>query len=572
VQPVLSCAQTGLSEIGVFTHELGHAFGLPDLYDTVPDNGKHNGAGNWDLMATGPWGCDSRSPERPCHLGAWSKAVLGWVEVVTLAADTDHGSMTIPPVQEAGTVYRVEGGDGSGEYFLLENRQRVGFDLHLPQEGLLVWHVDPETVAARWPLNTINGYDRMGVWLRQADGLGELETPGGGRGDAGDPYPFEDAERENREFHAGSQPSARSHAGVATGVTLSDIRRVADDVELSLSTRFTRITVRSTGDGGTGGLLSVDGIELPDVTHVFLSAPFDAHDFEAAAGEPLGDGIRRPFVRWLDDASAPRVRTLTTPRSDLELTAEYGGRQVQLGIATAGGINDVEPATFLTHPTSEDLWFEEDLIVTVEAVAKVGFEFLRWTGDLEGRPNPATVRMDGPVRAGADFELTYGFPATVVRVTAAVEQSVTLAPENGNPPFTWRVVDGVLPEGISLDNGGTLRGAALETGSFPVMLEVWDAIGLTAQGVVTLEVEEPVFGVAELASPFLLTGGTLDPVEQRFLDALGNRNGAYDLGDFRAWVLAHPGLPLSASISAWIGVPRPAEVSRTPGSAAEGSR
>jgi M6 family metalloprotease-like protein len=555
VQPTVSCTGGELSEIGVFTHELGHAFGLPDLYDTYPDNGKHSGAGNWDLMATGSWGCDSHSPERPCHLGAWSKAVLGWVDVVPLAADTDHGALTIPPVQTSGTVFRMDGGDGSGEYFLLENRQRESFDLKLPAAGLLIWHIDPSIVAARWPVNTINGFQRMGVWLRQADGLNQLGVPGAGRGDGNDPFPYEGALRENRVFHAGATPSARSHEGVATGTTITDIRRVANDIELNVSTRFSRVTVSSTGDAGSGGLLSVDGVEVPEPTYTFLSAPFDERTVEAAAGDPIEAGIRSPFLGWLDDVQAPRVRTIETPMADLALTAEYGGRQVELGIVTLGGVNGIAPATYATQPASDDLWFDAGMTVSVAAVTKTGFEFLGWTGALVGQPNPATVVMQGPVHAGASFRLTYALSPTTVNLTAAVTETVTLEPENGNPPFTWWVVGGALPRGVALDNGGTLRGAAMEVGNFPLTLEVWDAIGLTTRGDVTLVVAEPTFSTTQLASPFLLSGA-LDPIQTRFLDAQGNGNGAYDLGDFRSWVLAHPGLPLSAPLRTLIAHPR----------------
>ena len=62
---------------------------------------------------------------------------------------------------------------GRGEYFLLENRQRLGFDQHLYAEGLLVWQIDPDWVAQRWGggHNSVNGDAHMGVWLRQADFL-----------------------------------------------------------------------------------------------------------------------------------------------------------------------------------------------------------------------------------------------------------------------------------------------------------------------------------------------------------------------------------------------------------------
>jgi len=78
VQGAESCDNPGqMNEIGVFAHEAGHAFGLPDLYDSCSgqsycpaDGASHSGAGRWELMASGSWGCDGSTPETPCHMGA----------------------------------------------------------------------------------------------------------------------------------------------------------------------------------------------------------------------------------------------------------------------------------------------------------------------------------------------------------------------------------------------------------------------------------------------------------------------------------------------------------------------
>ncbi|MEE9271087.1 MAG: M6 family metalloprotease domain-containing protein [Candidatus Krumholzibacteria bacterium] len=63
---------SGMNEIGVFAHEFGHAFGLPDLYDT---NGGGQGIGHHGLMASGNW----RNPPNPTHMSPWSKVQLGWL-------------------------------------------------------------------------------------------------------------------------------------------------------------------------------------------------------------------------------------------------------------------------------------------------------------------------------------------------------------------------------------------------------------------------------------------------------------------------------------------------------------
>ncbi len=75
IQPALGSDNgcgTGINEIGVFCHEFGHAFGLPDLYDT---NGGTQGIGHWGLMGSGNW----NKPTNPAHFEAWSKAELGWL-------------------------------------------------------------------------------------------------------------------------------------------------------------------------------------------------------------------------------------------------------------------------------------------------------------------------------------------------------------------------------------------------------------------------------------------------------------------------------------------------------------
>jgi M6 family metalloprotease-like protein len=260
IQPLLSCDATDINEIGVFAHEMGHGFGLPDLYGT--GGARHTGSGNWDLMGTGSWGCGFGSnPSRPCHMGAWTQAMLGWVDVEELAPGIDHGEITLPPVASSGRVARIPAGDGSGEYLLLENRQREGSQTELFEPGLLVWRVNPELVNARWGANAVNAEAaRMGVLLLEADGHGALTQASGSRhrGSPGNPFPgcaleqWQDYFTEpwdcqrNREFHAGSRPAAVSGAGHALGVALTGIRLnegLPADVLFSVSTRFQWDTV-----------------------------------------------------------------------------------------------------------------------------------------------------------------------------------------------------------------------------------------------------------------------------------------------------------------------------------------
>lgn len=551
IQGVLACpvpGQTGaLSPIGVFTHEAGHSFGLPDLYDTR-SSGAHEGDGNWDLMASGNFGCDNASAYLPCHMGAWTKSVLGWVDVTTLPPDTDLGTLTLPPVETSGTVYRVDAEDGSGEYFLIENRQSLGFDRRLYAEGVLIWQIDAGAVTARWPANTVNSFDHMGVWLRQADGLDELGTPGNGRGDAGDPFPGQSA---NFVFHAGSNPASRSYGGTATGLTMLAIGpATGDDMQFHLLTRLYNLTVSSTGTTSTTGILTVDGAAADPPNNTVPSAPFDTRVLEAAAGDPTTQpGERVPFQQW-QDGPTNRTRSVVTSFADTSFVAEYGGLQYELHVDLTGGVNGVTPGTISTTPSSPDLWFTPNELVQVEAVPSTGFTFVGWSGALAGRSNPDTITMDAPVQAGADFSVVYAVANADVVFDAAVEQSVQLSVVNGTAPITWALAGGSLPYGIDLSSAGLINGAALEVGVFPLTVQATDATGLTGTGSVTLDVRSPNIPIAQLASLFVLGGPSLSSAQTEFLDREGNQNGSYDLGDLRAWVLAHPSLPLSAVLAA----------------------
>jgi len=555
IQPVLGCDEQGLSEIGVFAHELGHGFGLPDLYGD-----SHGGAGRWDLMGTGSWGCSSRfEPERPCHMGAWSKSMLGWLDVDWLPFGSSFRSVSLDPVETSGRALAIPSGDGSGEYFLIENRQRVGFDGAIPETGLLIWHVDPWWIDVQLEYNAVNELgSRMGVWLRQADGRNELgitASQGGNRGDAGDPFTGEDGKA---EFHAGTNPksftntkslseqqSRRIPAGNAAGATVTDIARAGQRVTFRALSRYQTLRVLSAGEDVADDLLKVDGAPVPSADPEIRSAPYQRHTIEAAAGTALGDGIRRGFSGWDDAPNEVRVRTWTTGLSDAELVARYGGpREVRFRLTLEGLGSEVVPGTVTTVPASPDLWFDEGTEVAFQAQPKTGFEFRSWQGALSGTTNPALLLVDQPKDATATFEMVFGIaPNARVEFPALTQLQISLEARNANLPVRWTQHSGALPEGMTLNRNGTLVGEALEAGAFPIELTVRDDIGLEASGTVTLMVTPAVFGTNDLAAQFLLGPGGLDAGQQRYLDLGGNRSGAYDLGDFRAYLLAHPSAP-----------------------------
>ncbi|HXV13183.1 MAG TPA: M6 family metalloprotease domain-containing protein, partial [Candidatus Krumholzibacteria bacterium] len=99
IQPAFNCGGATVIDIGVYCHEYGHAFGLPDLYDT---NGGSQGVGHWCLMGSGNW----NTPTDPGHMSAWSKNELGWVDVTVV--DNPPANYNIPNVENNRDVFRLD--------------------------------------------------------------------------------------------------------------------------------------------------------------------------------------------------------------------------------------------------------------------------------------------------------------------------------------------------------------------------------------------------------------------------------------------------------------------------------
>ena len=74
---------------------------------------------------------------------------------------------------------------GSGEYFLVENRQQVLFDSQLGGCGILVWHLEESQTGNQNGGHTTASH-RL-VDIDEADGLAELDQNLGP--DDGDPFP-----------------------------------------------------------------------------------------------------------------------------------------------------------------------------------------------------------------------------------------------------------------------------------------------------------------------------------------------------------------------------------------------
>src|SRR5213083_605687 len=204
--------------VGTVTHEFGHDLGLPDLYDT---DGSSHGAGIWDIMSLGSWN-GNPAGSSPAHMSAWSLMRLGWVTPTDVT--TSLVGTSIDAVETSGRVFRLNNPGNSLEYFLIENRQPLGFDAGLPGSGLLIWHVDDS--------QTSNDQDNHRLLdLEEADEGVSGDRPT----DSGDPW---------HDTAAGwgpdTTPDSRGYDGSVTGWRIRDISASAATMTATLAHDVTK--------------------------------------------------------------------------------------------------------------------------------------------------------------------------------------------------------------------------------------------------------------------------------------------------------------------------------------------
>ena len=161
------------SGLGTIIHEMLHMLGGVDLYDVhsdVPSN-EWNGIGDWDIMASGNWNGNGRTPALPTSATLELIGALDSLDLSVGQSGAENQSYSINPhVTNTGTV-RIE--IAPGEYIWMETRVESGFDRDLPGHGLLVTQQNRNNGDLEH--NSVN-LDPDFAWLKviEADGNGGL--------------------------------------------------------------------------------------------------------------------------------------------------------------------------------------------------------------------------------------------------------------------------------------------------------------------------------------------------------------------------------------------------------------
>ena len=200
--------------IGVIAHELGHAaWILPDLYDIDSSTA---GIGQYGLMGNN-WTSkpgDSYSGQTPIHMTSWSKIQTGFAMPTEVTADgtftaNDHTSSSY-------NVFRIESGTAN-EYFLIDNRNAVGYDLALASlsgadvylGGMMISHID----------------ENVGNNANDAQRLVDIEEANDGNNDAGGPGHVNGLffDGNSGTFNDASDPNSKKNNGDASNVSITNV-------------------------------------------------------------------------------------------------------------------------------------------------------------------------------------------------------------------------------------------------------------------------------------------------------------------------------------------------------------
>lgn len=234
---------SNLTNIGVICHELCHVFGAPDYYDTddSASGGDYEGTGKWDLMAGGNWngvGGSNSSGNSPAHISMFQKIAFGWVTPTTLSSYTEVNGFKNAAQNAEAYIYTTT---TANEYFVLENRQQVGFDAGLPGHGMIIYHI--HAVAGANYRNMTNAGHPQQVYPVCASSVYKVPNTSpasyGNINSGGCPFPGTSGKTAFTDF---TSPSSLSWAGNNTGKSIIDIREENREISFSFMKPIPSVT------------------------------------------------------------------------------------------------------------------------------------------------------------------------------------------------------------------------------------------------------------------------------------------------------------------------------------------
>ena len=262
--------------IGTFCHENGHLLcRFPDMYDYGNRDGdgvQSAGIGSYCLMGAGNHLNNGRTPAPVC---AYLRDLAGWCD--------NRLDLSQPGMKEAKHAdYRTlmkYPTDKFNEYFIVENRSKMGLDTHLPSSGLAVYHCDTDGSNEFQEGSSTRHYQCA---LLQADGRTDLER-NNNRGDGGDLY---GAIGGTALSHA-TNPSSRQWDNLDSRLVMSQVGAPGDVITFRIGPEVV---------GQVVTLEVTPGISIPDNNPAGISSKLVLNQTGLTRRIRAGVGITHTFI------------------------------------------------------------------------------------------------------------------------------------------------------------------------------------------------------------------------------------------------------------------------------------
>lgn len=535
-----------------YAHEMGHGFGLPHSsgpYGAVYDS-------NWDVMS-GSWTHhDPTWGWLAPHTISYHKDMLGWIpagRILDLASG-DTRTVVLHRLADLGAggdylMARIPLPDGS--HYTVEARRHVGYDAYIPAEAVILHHVtdrayvvdpdgngNPDDSGARWlPGETFDDDDNgvsVRVEARTAEGYRVTISVAEPGIIALDPPGLAFAAQQGVD--PPDQQVTLTNAGTGSLVWSA----TADASWLTLA--------QSSGTLGPGGSLDIGlevGIEglavgtyVGEVTvvgnagnspqTVEVSLNLSAAPVITLIAEPLrietAIGVVPPPQEILirNDGDEPLDWIASASPDWIGLTGSSGTLDPGASVTDTIRI-DVEGLGIDTHTGS----------VTVSGNAPNSPQSLQVRLEVTESPSIALTEppdfafWEGDTPGTHDFQVTNDGGGTLHWTASADSAWVTLPTASGS--LGSGGFD-VVPLGVDA--------SALGPGTHDATVTVEGNADDSPQSFDVRVVVEarPDLALRDVVDHLLGVRTTLDAGELTFLDEIGNGNGGFDVGDFRAWL------------------------------------
>lgn len=211
--------------IGVVTHEISHAIGLPDFYDY---NSVAFGLDFWSIM---DYGMYTRQSKMPVGYTAYEREFMGWQQTEVIDGPR---TLRLSCFGQGGKGYKIVNDANPNEYYILDNRQAVDWDWGLCSNrghGMLVLHVDFN--QAVWNNNRLNSnanHQYLTIIPANNSLIGSNNAKSSDEWKTsllGNPYP---GITENHELTNDSYPASLVYTGEYMNKPLYDIEETKDGI------------------------------------------------------------------------------------------------------------------------------------------------------------------------------------------------------------------------------------------------------------------------------------------------------------------------------------------------------